>query len=137
MLDDHHNQPGDYEVGYAKPPKAHQFKPKHTKSKGPRRKKRMSVQAIVEAELMSLLPYNENGKVRKLTKLQLILKRLAHSAMAGDVKAIATSLAVARTHLPQVAEEEGEEVDLTDAERLILGDVLKMKALFEGHTPDE
>lgn len=135
-MGDQKKQP-DYEVGYGKPPKAHQFKPKHTKSKGSRRKKRLSVQAIVEAELMSMLAFTEGGKTLKLPKLQLIVKRLVHKAMSGDDRSIATALAVARTHLPQPAEEEGEDIPLTDAERAVLNNIIASKAIFAGKKSDE
>lgn len=137
MSDNDQNQGGDYKVGYGKPPKAHQFQPKHGKSKGPRRKRRVSLQAIVEAELLSLLPYNEGGKTRRLPKIQLIVKRLAHKALAGDEKAISTALVVARAHLPQPAEDEGEETGLSEAELVVMKSTLKMNALFAGVTSDE
>lgn len=137
MSDDDQNQGVDYEVGYGKPPKAHQFQPKHGKSKGPRRKRRVSLQAIVEAELLGLLPFNEGGKTRRLPKLQLILRRLIHKALAGDGKSISTALVVAREHLPKLAEEEGEEKELSEAELAVMKSTLQMNALFAGDTSDE
>lgn len=80
---------GDYEVGYGKPPKAHQFPP--GKSGNPRGRKKGSrgLKTDLNAELSSALTISINQQPVSGTKQRLMLKSLATRAAAGDVRAAA------------------------------------------------
>ena len=77
----------DYEVGYGKPPKEHQFKRGNSANKKGRPPGAMSLKADLAAELGGRVPITENGKRRKATRQQVLLKAQVQKAMKGDNKA--------------------------------------------------
>jgi len=84
MVDD----TGKYEVGFGKPPKSGQFKKGHSGNRKGRPKGARGLKTDLKAELAERVSITENGKTRKLTKQQLLVKRLATSALKGDMRAI-------------------------------------------------
>jgi len=126
---------GSYTIGHKKPPKSGQFTKGHKRSKG-RPKGSKNIRTIVEQELLGTLTYTEGGKKKSGTKLGIILRTQTNKAMQSDSKAAAFVFGVAGKYLPQ-PEPEGESVELSAAERAVLGDYLKMKELFEGRQADD
>lgn len=78
----------DYEVGYGRPPKAGQFKKGQSGNPKGRKKGARGLKTDVKAELNERVVITENGKPRKLTKQQLMVKQLAAKASSGDIRAI-------------------------------------------------
>lgn len=126
----------DYEVGYGKPPKDHQFKTGHQKSRGKRRKKRQSLQEIVEEILFEPVGVIRKGKSVKVPTIKAMLLKQRAAALQGNERATAAMMAIAQKHLPQAPEQEGEDEALNEAEQAVLSDVLAMKQLFEGGDHD-
>ena len=88
----------DYDVGYGRPPKHSQFK------KGvcpnPRgRGKRCDLQVgeILNKALNGKTEFRERGKVKKASRIELSIRRLAASAVKGDIGS-AASLLKMRAH---------------------------------------
>jgi len=79
---------GKYDVGFGKPPKSGQFKKGHSGNRKGRPKGARGLKTDLKAELAERVSITENGKTRKLTKQQLLVKRLATSALKGDIRAI-------------------------------------------------
>ena len=77
----------DYEVGYGKPPKEHQFKRGNSANKKGRPPGAMSLKADLAAELSGRVPITENGKRRKATRQQVLLKSQVQKAMKGETRA--------------------------------------------------
>jgi hypothetical protein len=77
-----------YEVGFAKPPKHGQFSTERQPARRRRAKAAKNVIASMEAELGKRVPVTEAGKVRHVTKEELIGIQLVNKAAAGDHKAI-------------------------------------------------
>lgn len=77
----------DYDVGYGKPPKEHQFKPGQSGNKNGRPKNSKNVSTIVRNEIEELVVVKENGKARKIPKLQAIIKLASEKALRGDARA--------------------------------------------------
>lgn len=75
----------DYEVGYGKPPKASQFSQgKSGNSKGrPKGKRNMAM--VLDAVLYEKVIINENGRKRKVTKLEASLKQVVNNATTGNL----------------------------------------------------
>jgi len=77
-----------YTVGYKKPPKSGQFKPGQSGNSKGRPKGTKNLKTVFEEELLAKVPIKEEGKSRKVTKQEAMIKALMLKAMQGDIKAI-------------------------------------------------
>ncbi len=76
----------DYEVGYRKPPRHTQFKKGQSGNKTGRPKgkiKLADLDAALDEALSALIPVNENGKVRKISKLRALLTQTVNKGLKG------------------------------------------------------
>jgi hypothetical protein len=98
---------GDYDVGYGKPPKAHQFKP--GRSGNPKgRPKGAKSEATIWRELMQeRIEVTQPGRrSRRISSLQALLLRCRNAALAGDLKAM--KFVLDRLRLFEGSEPEGQ-----------------------------
>ncbi|MCC6949789.1 MAG: hypothetical protein IT539_18695 [Bradyrhizobiaceae bacterium] len=65
---------GDYEVGYKKPPKAHQFKPGQSGNHRGRPKGKRNMRSILQEALAAKVKVRDGDKVRTMTKRQALRK---------------------------------------------------------------
>jgi hypothetical protein len=81
-------KPADYTVGYRRPPEATQFTT--AKSGNPRGRPKGSrpVGAVLQDIMRQKVVVTEGGKTRKLSALEVMLRRLANDAMRSDQRAI-------------------------------------------------
>ncbi len=77
-----------YDVGYGKPPKHAQFKPGQSGNPKGRPRGARGLKTDLKAELNQRVTITENGRPRKLTKQQLMVKQLTAKAVKGEMKAI-------------------------------------------------
>lgn len=87
----------EYAVGYGKPPREHRFAP--GRSGNPRGRPRGSrgFKADVEAALSARISVNEQGRSRRISVQEAVLKRLVQKGLAeGDIRALARLLALAQ-----------------------------------------
>lgn len=77
-----------YSVGYGKPPKSRQFQKGKTGNPRGRPKGARGLKTDLKAELNERVTITENGRSRKLTKQQLMVKQLTAKAVKGDMRAI-------------------------------------------------
>jgi hypothetical protein len=75
-----------YEVGYGRPPRAHQFKPGESGNARGRPKGAKSEATILQALLNRKIEIREGGRVRKITVHEAILLRCVDDALKGNVK---------------------------------------------------
>jgi hypothetical protein len=101
------------EVGYRKPPKAHQFKPGQSGNlKGrPRKKKKVALPPglapltadVILAEARRIVPVRDGAKVQDLDTLQALVRALNITGLKGNRRALVDAIKLAR-----IAEEAAE-----------------------------
>lgn len=77
-----------YEVGYKKPPKAHQFKKGQVSNPKGRPKGSQSFKTLFRKEMNEKITVNTAEGQKKITVMEAILKRLVEKGLKGDQKAI-------------------------------------------------
>jgi hypothetical protein len=78
----------DYAVGYRRPPKSTQFKPGVSGNPKGKPKGSRPVGALLQEIIRQKIPVTENGKTRRLTVLEIMLRRLANDAMRGEQRSV-------------------------------------------------
>jgi Family of unknown function (DUF5681) len=79
-------QETQYEVGYGRPPVAHQFKKGQSGNPKGRRKGSHSVESLLFRELNELVAVQEGGRRRSISKLEAVVKQVANKAASGDFR---------------------------------------------------
>ena len=87
---------GDYEVGFGKPPRMHQFKAGNNANPRGRPKGVRNQKVVVEQLLLEPIPVREGNTVKKMSKLEAILTQTINDALKGDHKSRLTAIAMAR-----------------------------------------
>jgi Family of unknown function (DUF5681) len=82
--------PGDYEVGYGKPPKNTQFQKGISGNPKGRPKKSLNFDHELIRESNSLMTINENGQRKRIRKLRGMVKQLTNKAVSGNMSALRT-----------------------------------------------
>jgi hypothetical protein len=77
-----------YDVGYRRPPKATQFKPGRSGNPKGRPRGRRPIGAILQEIMERKVSVTENGKTRRLSALEIMLRRLTNDAVRSDHRAI-------------------------------------------------
>jgi len=77
-----------YTVGYKRPPKSTQFKPGQSGNPKGRPKGRRPIGAILQEIMQKRMSVTENGKTKRLSTLEIMLRRLTNDAIRSDHKAI-------------------------------------------------
>jgi hypothetical protein len=100
-----------YTVGYRKPPSHSRFKPGASGNPNGRPKGSLNLITVLQKALHEMVTINENGKRKRITKLEATMKQLTNKAATGDMRAvnqvISTTLAVERTITEESAGNEG------------------------------
>ena len=124
-LDDNDHKPHrgsrSYEVGYGKPPRAHQFKPGTSGNPKGRPKGAKSEATILQSLLQQKIGLNERGRTRKITVHEAILRRIAEDCLKGNTKSAAFLLN--RYHAMRIGEPE--EGGLSEDEKTVLETYLR------------
>lgn len=109
-----------YTVGYKKPPKSGQFQPGQSGNPKGRPKGAKSLKTVLEDEFYEKVLLKENGKTKKVSKLQAMIKALIAKAIKGDNKSAVTLFNVALKTAATELEATLEEADLTATDEAIL-----------------
>ena len=112
----------DYEVGYKRPPREHQFKPGQSGNSKGRPKKNKNFVEDVKGEMNELIQIQEQGKLKKITKQKALAKRIVADALSGKTSII-------KLLLPILSDKNFEikdfEEDLSQEDQAILEDYIK------------
>ena len=111
----------DTDVGYGKPPRAHQFEPGKSGNPKGRPKGAKSAETILHELLHQKISLNERGRTRRITVLEGILRRIAEDCLKGNTKSAAFLLN--RYHA--MTSNEPDESGLSDDEQTVLETYLK------------
>jgi hypothetical protein len=109
------------DVGYGKPPRAHQFK--HGESGNPKGRPEgaKSEATILHELLQQKISLNERGRTRRITVLEGIMRRIAEDSLKGNIKSAAFML----NRLQAMSSGETDEFGLSDDEQAVLETYLK------------
>jgi hypothetical protein len=77
------------EVGYGKPPRAHQFKPGQSGNPKGRKKGVKNEATILQELLQQKVAVNDRGKRRKIMLLEAVLRRIIDDCLKGNTKSAA------------------------------------------------
>jgi Family of unknown function (DUF5681) len=94
---------GDQEGGYGKPPQGTQFRKGRSGNPKGRPRGSRNASTLLDQALKERVIVSENGRRRKVTKLEAILKQLVNKAAQGDHRA--TRLLLAH-QIPRIEEHE-------------------------------
>ena len=92
---DHPTDPtGDYPVGYGKPPVNTQFPPGVSGNPKGRPKKSRNIGTQLKKQLSELVRITVNGRSRRVTALEVIIRQMVLDAAKGNAKARSALLAL-------------------------------------------
>ncbi|MEQ1956649.1 DUF5681 domain-containing protein [Mesorhizobium yinganensis] len=94
----------EYQVGYARPPVSTRFQPGQTGNPKGRPKKNESHAAIVKRVLNEPIKIKENGRLKRVTKQEALIRTNLANALQGDVRAVREAFSQARDAGMTVAE---------------------------------
>ena len=77
-----------YDIGYRRPPASGRFKPGTSGNPKGRPKGARNFVTLLQQELQQTITVNENGKKKKITRQQAMVKRVVTNALNGDARAI-------------------------------------------------
>src|SRR5882724_5648701 len=78
------NRDSDYQVGYGKPPQHTRFKKGESGNPTGRPKGSKNLTTLLEKELKQRVMITENGRRRRITKQEAMVKHLVNKAVSGD-----------------------------------------------------
>ena len=80
---------GEYTVGYGRPPQHTRFQPSRSGNPKGRRKGSKNLSTLFAEELAQTVTLTENGKRKKVSKRQALVKQAINKALGNDPKAAA------------------------------------------------
>ena len=127
MTNDRENKK-EYEVGYKRPPREHQFKPGQSGNPKGRPKKNKSFSEDIKDEMKELIQIQEQGKLKKITKQTALVKRVVTDALSGKTSAIKLLFQILSSKDFEVKDFEE---DLSQEDQTILADYIKRSINYE------
>jgi hypothetical protein len=110
--------PGEFEVGYGKPPAEYRFAKGRSGNPNGRPKGARGLNTMVREILLARIPVRTAKGVKRMTRLDAMLHKQTELAMKGDHRAIVQLLKVYAAAVPDTAPEHGsaqdESLSLTD-----------------------
>ncbi len=107
----------DYEVGYKKPPKEHQFKPGVSGNPKGRPKLVQDFKTDFQDELEETITLKEGGNIKTMTKQRALIKRLITNALNGNAASIKLVTSI-MSSLPIKPKDIEEDLSVEDAKIL-------------------
>ena len=85
-----------YEIGYRRPPASGQFKKGSSGNPKGRPKGSKNFLTLLDKELAQTIVVTENGKKKKVSRMQAMVKRIVAGALQGDQKSLLTLVEILR-----------------------------------------
>ena len=104
--------PGQYDVGYRRPPMHSQFKPGQSGNPVGGKKGQPTVSEVLMREAARLVKIKRGETVETITKHEVVIRRLFQSAMEGDIAASRLVLFGLAQNAPSTAPAEDETANL-------------------------
>jgi hypothetical protein len=108
-------------VGYGRPPMTTRFRPGQSGNPRGRPKGARNLSTIVAAALSERVAINENGRRRRITKLEAAVKQLVNRAASGEARATQLLLALVQANEVRPAQQEGSR--LGDADAIVMAEL--------------
>jgi hypothetical protein len=129
------NRPkGDYDVGYCKPPVAHQFKHGNKANPNGRRRGSQNRKLVIQDVMFEPVTVREGDQIKQMSALEAVLKKTLSKALAGDNKAALTIIGIAQKDGILTPEQEQAVDDLSETDLAIMQDV---KRRLEAAAPEQ
>jgi hypothetical protein len=106
----------EYEVGYKRPPRKHQFKPGNQaarKNKGRKKKRKANMADAIDKALMTKRKITKGGQEMTMSISEIVVERLIQLALSGDSRDLARFIEITQKHAPETREEMQDELEVT------------------------
>jgi hypothetical protein len=129
-----------YRVGYAKPPRETRFRPGHSGNLKGRPKRAKNFATAIEEELRGRVTITENGRRRRVSKREVVAKRLVNRAAEGDPKLLPVLLNEVRAREQASTDGLREEIFGGPEQQPLIGSIVERirtaDALFSASSPN-
>ena len=102
-------------VGYGRPPVGARFRPGQSGNPHGRPRGARNLSTVVAAALSERVAVNENGRRRRITKLEAAVKQLVNRAASGEARATQLLLALVQANEARPAQQDANRVGEADA----------------------
>lgn len=92
----------DYDVGYAKPPAEHRFKPGQSGNRRGRPPGRINIATALREAVQQRRSVMIGGKSREMSTLDIVLRKQIEKAVAGDTKAFHAVIELLEGYAPDL-----------------------------------
>ena len=114
---------GNERVGYRQPPLTTRFRPGQSGNPRGRPKGARNLSTVVAAALSERVAINENGRRRRITKLEAAVKQLVNRAASGEPRATQLLLALVQANEARPAQQDANR--LGDADGIVMAELAR------------
>jgi Family of unknown function (DUF5681) len=114
---------GDEPVGYRRPPIGTRFRPGQSGNPRGRPKGARNLSTVVAAALGERVAVTENGRRRRITKLEAAVKQLVNRAAAGEPRATQLLLALVEADEARPAQQDA--AHLNEADEIVVAGLMR------------
>ena len=96
---------GSYEVGFAKPPKEHQFKPGKSGNRNGRPLDTVKLASVLGKAIQEQREVIIGGRKTRMTNMEIMLRKTMEKANGGDAKSFSLIMSLLTEHTPELLAE--------------------------------